>query len=47
MVSSAGERALHHSGGPMQNQRTVIYRETDFEEKKKRVKVLAGIEEES
>ncbi len=35
--------ALHHSGGPMQNQKIVIYRETDFEEKKKRVKELAGI----
>ena len=38
--------ALHHSGGPMQNQKIVIYRETDFNKKTKRVKVLAGIEEE-
>lgn len=35
--------ALHHSGGPMQNQKIIIYRETDFEEKKRRVKELAGI----
>lgn len=38
--------ALHHSGGPMQNQKIIIYRETNFEEKKKRVKILAGLERE-
>jgi len=38
--------ALHHSGGPMQNQKIIIFRETDFEAKKKRVRVLTGIEKE-
>ncbi|MFH0845470.1 MAG: 4-hydroxyphenylacetate 3-hydroxylase N-terminal domain-containing protein [Pseudomonadota bacterium] len=38
--------ALHHSGGPMQNQKIVIYRGVDFEEKKRHVKALAGISEE-
>lgn len=38
--------ALHHSGGPIENQKIVIYRGTDFEEKKRLVKFLAGIEEE-
>lgn len=37
--------ALHHSGGPMENQKIVIHRETDFEQKKKAVKILAGIED--
>ena len=38
--------ALHHSGGPMQNQKIIIFRETDFEAKKKWVRVLTGIEKE-
>ncbi len=38
--------ALHHSGGPMQNQKIIIQRETNFEEKKKLVKILTGIEKE-
>lgn len=37
--------ALHHSGGPMQNQKIIIHRETDFDHKKKAVRILAGIEE--
>lgn len=46
LTGSPVSAALHHSGGPMQNQKIVIYRETDFDEKVKRVKILAGIEEE-
>lgn len=35
---------LHFSGGPMQNQKLVIYRVSDWEEKKRRAKVCCGIE---
>lgn len=37
--------ALHHSGGPMENQKIVIHRETDFAHKKKAVRILAEIED--
>lgn len=37
--------ALHHSGGPMENQKIIIGRETDWEAKEKAVKLLTEIED--
>lgn len=35
---------LHFSGGPMENQKIVIWRECNIEEKKRRARVVCGIE---
>jgi hypothetical protein len=37
--------ALHHSGGPQENQKIIINRETDWEVKERPVKILTEIED--
>lgn len=45
LVAGPVAGALHHSGGPMQNQKIVINRLVDFDAKIRQVKLLAGIYE--
>ncbi len=44
LVAGPVAGALHHSGGPMENQKIVIHRNVDFDSKVRQVKLLAGID---